>query len=302
MGDGGSVVTDKGGISTFEVTGTSTREVNSVFRLRMELIPVFRLGLSMFEMKPDGTEELCFGGVFDVSDSTCIFLTLAFVFKGTTPEITFIVVNMKTSMCISANLPVNLKYELILSHEEVTMTLVKRGYNISILFLTFLDLYLINKSSHRRRFSAFVITVHWNFIESKAIVDHNLWDIIVNGDFQEEPAPTRDQSGTSAPPVPKTAKQLATKRNQEDQVGGNKESKKMQKNVLKHQFENFTTAPNESMDKAYDRFQKLLSQLEYKEPGLILMITITTLGSMKIEITRSFKFQIKFSELGFSVL
>ncbi|GJU53736.1 putative ribonuclease H-like domain-containing protein [Tanacetum coccineum] len=43
---------------------------------------------------------------------------------------------------------------------------------------------------------------------------------------------------------------------------GNKESKKMQKNVLKHQFENFSTASNESLDKAYDRFQKLISQLE----------------------------------------
>ncbi|GJZ99495.1 hypothetical protein Tco_0672046 [Tanacetum coccineum] len=44
--------------------------------------------------------------------------------------------------------------------------------------------------------------------------------------------------------------------------GGNEESKKMQKNVLKHQFENFTTASNESRDKAYDMFQKLISQLE----------------------------------------
>ncbi|GJX07152.1 retrovirus-related pol polyprotein from transposon TNT 1-94 [Tanacetum coccineum] len=44
--------------------------------------------------------------------------------------------------------------------------------------------------------------------------------------------------------------------------GGNDESKKMQRNVLKLQFENFTTAPNESLDKAYDRFQKLISQLE----------------------------------------
>ncbi|GKB34153.1 hypothetical protein Tco_0879095, partial [Tanacetum coccineum] len=124
--------------------------------------------------------------------------------------------------------------------------------------------------------------------------DHNLWDIIVNGDLQEESAPTGDQSGPSAPPVPKTAKQLAAKRNQErvksilllaipdeyllkfhnvpdakslweaikSRFGGNEESKKMQKNVLKHQFENFTTAPNESLDKAYDRFQKLISQLE----------------------------------------
>ncbi|GKA98510.1 putative ribonuclease H-like domain-containing protein [Tanacetum coccineum] len=44
--------------------------------------------------------------------------------------------------------------------------------------------------------------------------------------------------------------------------GGNQESKKMQKNVLKHQFENFVTASNETLDKAYDRFQKLISQLE----------------------------------------
>ncbi|GKB57689.1 hypothetical protein Tco_0913875 [Tanacetum coccineum] len=104
-------------------------------------------------------------------------------------------------------------------------------------------------------------------------------------------APTGE---TSAPPAPKTAKQLAAKRNQEriksillleipneyllkfynvtdakslweaikSRFGSNEESKKMQKNVLKHQFENFSTASNESSDKAYDRFQKLISQLE----------------------------------------
>ncbi|GJZ04465.1 hypothetical protein Tco_0537740 [Tanacetum coccineum] len=121
--------------------------------------------------------------------------------------------------------------------------------------------------------------------------DHNLWDIIVDGDLQEEAAPAGEQPG---PPAPKTAKQLTAKRNQErvksilllaipdeyllkfhnvpdakslwaaikSRFGGNDESKKMQRNVLKHQFENFTTAPNESLDKAYDRFQKLISQLE----------------------------------------
>ncbi|GJR23183.1 hypothetical protein Tco_0971710 [Tanacetum coccineum] len=44
--------------------------------------------------------------------------------------------------------------------------------------------------------------------------------------------------------------------------GGNEESKKMQKNVLKHQFKNFVTSSNETLDKAYNRFQKLISQLE----------------------------------------
>ncbi|GJX04354.1 hypothetical protein Tco_0190270 [Tanacetum coccineum] len=121
--------------------------------------------------------------------------------------------------------------------------------------------------------------------------DHNLWDIIVNDDLEDEATPSGEQS---SPPVHKTAKQLAARRNQEriksililaipdeyllkfhnvpdakslwaaikSRFGGNQESKKMQKNVLKHQFENFVTASNETLDKAYDRFQKLISQLE----------------------------------------
>ncbi|GJS51332.1 hypothetical protein Tco_0624694 [Tanacetum coccineum] len=43
---------------------------------------------------------------------------------------------------------------------------------------------------------------------------------------------------------------------------GNVESKKMQKNVLKQQFENFSVSDIEGLDKAYDRFQKLISLLE----------------------------------------
>ncbi|GKC03259.1 ribonuclease H-like domain-containing protein [Tanacetum coccineum] len=69
--------------------------------------------------------------------------------------------------------------------------------------------------------------------------DHNLWDINFNGDLQEESAPTRDQSGPSAPLVPKISKQLAAKRNQEREAiklrfGENEESKKMQKNLEVH--------------------------------------------------------------------
>ncbi|GJS57936.1 ribonuclease H-like domain-containing protein [Tanacetum coccineum] len=127
--------------------------------------------------------------------------------------------------------------------------------------------------------------------------NHNLWDVIVNRDLEEEPAPTGDQSGPSAHPAHhalKTAKQLAARRNQErvksilllaipdeyllkfhnvadaksfweaikSRFGGNVESKKMQKFFLKNQFEFFSTASNENLDKAYDRFQKLISQLE----------------------------------------
>ncbi|GKD20678.1 ribonuclease H-like domain-containing protein, partial [Tanacetum coccineum] len=46
------------------------------------------------------------------------------------------------------------------------------------------------------------------------------------------------------------------------QFGGNANSKKMQKAVLKQQFEAFTISSKESLEKGYDRFQKLLSQLD----------------------------------------
>ncbi|GJU54324.1 ribonuclease H-like domain-containing protein [Tanacetum coccineum] len=44
--------------------------------------------------------------------------------------------------------------------------------------------------------------------------------------------------------------------------GGNVESKKMQKTVLKQQFEKFSVSDTEGLDKAYDRFQILISLLE----------------------------------------
>ncbi|GKF13183.1 hypothetical protein Tco_0054645, partial [Tanacetum coccineum] len=36
--------------------------------------------------------------------------------------------------------------------------------------------------------------------------------------------------------------------------GSNKESKKMQKTILKQQYENFTASRSEGLDKTYDRF------------------------------------------------
>nr|GEW63990.1 hypothetical protein [Tanacetum cinerariifolium] len=44
--------------------------------------------------------------------------------------------------------------------------------------------------------------------------------------------------------------------------GGNKESKKMHKTILKQQYENFVASRSEGLDKTYDTFQKLISQLE----------------------------------------
>ncbi|GJS64739.1 putative ribonuclease H-like domain-containing protein [Tanacetum coccineum] len=47
-----------------------------------------------------------------------------------------------------------------------------------------------------------------------------------------------------------------------NRFGGNKESKKMQKTILKQNYENFAASSQKGLDKTYDRFQKLISQLE----------------------------------------
>ncbi|GKA29438.1 hypothetical protein Tco_0715683, partial [Tanacetum coccineum] len=119
--------------------------------------------------------------------------------------------------------------------------------------------------------------------------DYALWEVIVNGD-----APAVASTSAEGPIPPKTAKQKLARKNElkakstlllaipdehllkfhrikdaktlweaiKTMFGGNKESKKMQKTLLKQQYENFTTSRSEGLDKTYDRFQKLISQLE----------------------------------------
>nr|GEY87333.1 ribonuclease H-like domain-containing protein [Tanacetum cinerariifolium] len=48
----------------------------------------------------------------------------------------------------------------------------------------------------------------------------------------------------------------------EKRFGGNKETKKVQKTLIKQQYENFTGSSFKSLDQIHDRLQKLLSQLE----------------------------------------
>ncbi|GJR84937.1 putative ribonuclease H-like domain-containing protein [Tanacetum coccineum] len=48
----------------------------------------------------------------------------------------------------------------------------------------------------------------------------------------------------------------------EKRYGGNKESKKVQRTLLKQQYENFAGSSSEIMDQTFDRLQKVISQLE----------------------------------------
>ncbi|GJZ95182.1 ribonuclease H-like domain-containing protein [Tanacetum coccineum] len=52
--------------------------------------------------------------------------------------------------------------------------------------------------------------------------------------------------------------------------GGNDESKKMQKYILKQQFKDFSVSNSKGLHKGYDRFQSLLSQLEIHGVGVTI--------------------------------
>ncbi|GJV28710.1 putative ribonuclease H-like domain-containing protein [Tanacetum coccineum] len=109
--------------------------------------------------------------------------------------------------------------------------------------------------------------------------DYALWEVIVNGD-----APAIAPASTEGPIPPKTAEQKLARKNElkakstlllaipnehllkfhgikdaktiwkaiKTRFGGNKESKKMQKAILKQQYENFTASRSEGLDKTYD--------------------------------------------------
>nr|GEY81776.1 ribonuclease H-like domain-containing protein [Tanacetum cinerariifolium] len=47
----------------------------------------------------------------------------------------------------------------------------------------------------------------------------------------------------------------------EKRFGGNTETKKVQKTLLKQQFENFSGSSSEGLDQIHDRLQELVSQL-----------------------------------------
>ncbi|GJU39769.1 hypothetical protein Tco_1192726 [Tanacetum coccineum] len=122
--------------------------------------------------------------------------------------------------------------------------------------------------------------------------DYALWEVIVNGDAPAIVALA--STGAEGPIPPKTAKQKLARKNElkakstlllaipdehllkfhackdakslweaiKNRFRGNKESKKMKKTILKQNYENFAASSQEGLDKTYDRFQKLISQLE----------------------------------------
>nr|GFA43257.1 hypothetical protein [Tanacetum cinerariifolium] len=123
------------------------------------------------------------------------------------------------------------------------------------------------------------------------MTDYYLWEVILNGD---SPVPTRIVEGVVQPVVPTTAEQKLARKNElkahgtllmalpdkhqlkfnshkdamtlmeviKKRFGGNTEIKKVQKTLLKQQFENFYGSSSEGLDQIHDRLQNLVSKLK----------------------------------------
>ncbi|GJY39142.1 hypothetical protein Tco_0425506, partial [Tanacetum coccineum] len=131
-----------------------------------------------------------------------------------------------------------------------------------------------------------------------AHTDYPIWEVIQNGNGPV--SVTTDTSGQIKILPPKTAEEIVARERErkarttllmaipEDHLakfhkmtdakdmwnaiksrfGGNDESKKMQKYILKQQFEGFSVSNSDGIHKGYERFQSLLSQLEIHGAGV----------------------------------
>nr|GEW27473.1 hypothetical protein [Tanacetum cinerariifolium] len=123
------------------------------------------------------------------------------------------------------------------------------------------------------------------------MTDYALREVTLNGD---SPPLTRSIDGVNKPYPPTTIEEKLARKNElkargtllmalsnehqlklnsyktakslmeaiEKRFGGNKESKKVHKTLLKQQYENFNGTSSKRLDQIYDRLQKLISQLE----------------------------------------
>nr|GEZ31646.1 putative ribonuclease H-like domain-containing protein [Tanacetum cinerariifolium] len=135
--------------------------------------------------------------------------------------------------------------------------------------------------------------------------------VILNGDSS---VPVRIVEGVLQPVAPTTAKQKLSRKNElkargtlltalpdkhqlkfnpykvakilmeaiEKRFGGNTKTKKVQKTLLKQQYENFTGSHSESLDQIHDRLQKLVGQLEIHRADLEEQSLDNLFNSLKI--------------------
>nr|GEV44131.1 hypothetical protein [Tanacetum cinerariifolium] len=101
------------------------------------------------------------------------------------------------------------------------------------------------------------------------MTDYSLWEVILNGD---SPISTSLIEGVIQLVAPTAVEQRLARKNElkarEKRFGGNKETKKVLKTLLKQQYENFTGSSSKSLDQIHDMLKKLISQLEILRESL----------------------------------
>ncbi|GJS65235.1 hypothetical protein Tco_0679799 [Tanacetum coccineum] len=100
------------------------------------------------------------------------------------------------------------------------------------------------------------------------MIDYALWEVIENGAIMPKTTtlkgiPNEHQLKFNTIKDPKKLLKAVEKR-----FGGNAATRKTQRNLLKQQYENFTTPSSEMLDQTFDRLQKLVSQLELLDEKL----------------------------------
>nr|GEU80911.1 hypothetical protein [Tanacetum cinerariifolium] len=103
------------------------------------------------------------------------------------------------------------------------------------------------------------------------MTDYSLWEVILNAKKNELKArgtllmalPDKHQLKFNIHKDAKSFIEAIKKR-----FGGNKETKKVQKTILKQQYENFSGTSSKSLDQIHHRLQKLISQLEILSESL----------------------------------
>ncbi|GJY07184.1 hypothetical protein Tco_0374238 [Tanacetum coccineum] len=119
------------------------------------------------------------------------------------------------------------------------------------------------------------------------MTDYSLWEVILNEEKQDRrnemkargtllmAHPNKDQLKFHSYKYTKLLMEAIEKR-----FGGYKESKKVQRTLLKQQYENFLGSSSETIDQTFDRLQTLISQLE-------ILGEVITQEDMNLKLLRS---------------
>ncbi|GJY54883.1 hypothetical protein Tco_0446547 [Tanacetum coccineum] len=111
-------------------------------------------------------------------------------------------------------------------------------------------------------------------VTAAKMIDYSLWEVIENGNA---PLITKVVEGVETTIAPTTAEEKAQRR-----FWRNAATKKTKRNLLKQQYENFTTSSSEVLDQTFDRLQKLISQLEIHGPEIDTLSLDDLYNNLKI--------------------